>query len=590
MYRTGDYVLLDFETTNLDKGSALNEHNSTVLAVWYTSWNKEWHYCFGDEFRIGDQLTSDLEHCDFLIAHNAKFEAQWLVRCGARLQRLLVYDTLLAEYVIGGNRWQFGALGLDRIAQRRWGEGKSNLVSRLIKSGVCPSDIPQGWLLDYCEQDCKLTLRLFEEQLKELDDALLGIVYSRCLVTPVLADIETAGLKLDEKKVYARLEELEKEQAQVVRDLNAITGPVNYNSPKQVSALLYDKMGFSELSRHGKPLRTPAGGRKTDADTILLLKATTKEQKQFVELFGKVKATEHELKMYIRKFADCCKHDGGILYASINQSSTQTHRFSSSGAKYRTQIQNIDRSLKPMFTARNDGWLVAEADGSQLEFRVAGHLGRDRAILEDLLAKRDVHSATAQQLGTSRQDAKPFTFKPLYGGRSGTPKERAYYEYFRTRYAGITAAQDKWINEVLVSGKLRTEWGLVFYWPGTTISSSGYVSNSTSICNYPVQSFATADIIPISLVHFWHRCKVRGLRLRLVNTVHDSIIAEVPPEEIEEFYDLARQCFIDDVYPFLEKVYKVKLTVPLGCEVVSGTHWGIKGNERKYEAGEHLYV
>lgn len=588
VYRSGRYVLLDFETTNVDKGSPHDKQNSIVLAVWYTSWDKQWHAKFAGEYDQGG-LCRDIAQADFIVAHNAKFELGWLGRCGVEIGNLLVYDTLLAEYCIGGNRWQFGALALDSISKRRYGEGKQSLVSLLIKSGVCPSVIPASWLEEYCHTDCELTLRLFNDQIKEIDDALLGVVYSRNLVTVPLVSIEAAGLQLDPVKVSKRHEELQNALAKSEKELADLVGVVNFNSPKQVASLLYDTLGFEELTKRGEPDRTDAGGRRTDVDTILKLRATTKEQRRVLEVFARSKELSSELSKYITKFERCCKVDGGLLFAAFNQSNTQTHRLSSSGRKYKTQFQNLPRHLKPLFKAKREGWLVCETDGSQLEFRVAGHLGRDAVILEDLVAKRDVHSTTANMLGVSRQDAKTDTFKPLYGGKSGTKKQVAYYEYFRTRYAGITAKQNDWINEVLISGKLRTEWGLTFYWPDTRMEGSGYIRNSTSICNYPVQSFATADIIPISLVYFYYRAASRGYALQLVNTVHDSIIAEVPPDEVESFHSLAKQCLIDDVYPYLEKVYNVKLTVPLGCEVTWGTHWGCKDNETKYDAEPSLY-
>lgn len=76
--------------------------------------------------------------------------------------------------------------------------------------------------------------------------------------------------------------------------------------------------------------------------------------------------------------------------------------------------------------------------------------------------------------------------------------------------------------------------------------------------------------------------------MMIVNTVHDSIIVELPEEEIEDFHRLAQQCLIEDVYPYLEEVYGVKLTVPLGCGVMIGSHWGSK-DETVYNAKESLY-
>lgn len=332
------------------------------------------------------------------------------------------------------------------------------------------------------------------------------------------------------------------------------------------------------------------------------LRATTKAQKKFLELFKKSKSLYNELTKYLRKFNDCSRESNGLLTGQFNQTNTQTHRISSSGKNYSTQFQNFPRSYKPVFTARRDKWLIGECDGAQLEFRVAAHLGRDDTALEDIEAQTDIHNVTAGIIGVSRQDAKAHTFKPLYGGRSGTNREQEYYKFFRDKYKGITDTQYKWIDEVVANGTLRTEWGLRYYWPNTKMDRSGYVNNTTAICNYPVQALATAEIIPIALTIFWHRLKRSGLQMFIVNTIHDSIIVELPESEIREFHDLAKQCLIDDVYPYLEKVYGMKFTVPLGAGVKVGSHWngedchkyvpeGLEHDkgEVKYEAQKELY-
>jgi DNA polymerase I-like protein with 3'-5' exonuclease and polymerase domains len=273
------------------------------------------------------------------------------------------------------------------------------------------------------------------------------------------------------------------------------------------------------------------------------------------------------------------------------------------------QFQNFPRAYKHIFKSRNEGWLVGECDGAQLEFRVAAHLGRDEVALRNItdpdfdahittasyMADMDaaemleLHRAGDAEVGKLRQDAKSETFKPLYGGSFGTPEQMKWYKGFKELYSGIANAQQSWIDEVLNNKFLVTEWGMRYYWPSTTMDRSGYVKNTTSICNYPVQAFATAEIIPVALAAFWHRLRTSDLRMFIVNTVHDSIIVELPPEEEIAFHDLAQQCLIEDVYPYLEKVYGVKLSVPLGAGVMVGSHWGSK-DETVYEAKEELYA
>jgi DNA polymerase I-like protein with 3'-5' exonuclease and polymerase domains len=596
IYRSDNYVVIDFETTTINKGLSLYEDNRIVLAVWRYG---PAHPRAGDGVQIRwageydlDDLVRDCRDADFICAHNAKFELGWLARCGLDLGDILVFDTMLAEYVLGGNRWVWAQLSLENCGQRRLKEGKTDIISKMFKAGLCSTEIPESWLESYCVQDVSLTWRLMLKQRELLiEREQLPILFTRCLLTPVLTDIETNGMTLDENLIRIRLEQTEKEYADTMERLERMTGGINPNSPLQLAEFLYGTLKFEErkkkVGRKWEPDRTPSGRAKTDAATIALLKSTTKKQRDFVALFKRTKELYNELTKYLRKFNDCVEDAGGLLRAQFNQSSTQTHRLSSTGLDYSAQFQNFPRVYKPLFKASQSGWLVGEADGSQLEFRVAGHLGRDPVAIDDIENGVDVHRITADIIGCTRQEAKPHTFKPLYGGTSGTDDERKYYVHFKEKYTGIADAQQRWIDEVLREGSLRTEWGLRYYWPNTRMDPSGYVTNTTSICNYPVQAFATAEIIPIALVYFWHRLRLRGVQCRILNTVHDSIIAEFPPEETEMFHELSQQCLIDDVYSYLHDVYNIDLTVPLGCGVSVGEHWGSK-DETQYSASKEL--
>jgi DNA polymerase I-like protein with 3'-5' exonuclease and polymerase domains len=391
-------------------------------------------------------------------------------------------------------------------------------------------------------------------------------------------------MQLDQEEVLRLWEEKEEQLAHLELDLEKFTGGINWNSPKQMTEYLYDELGFDEVLDHRRnPIRTATGNRSAGIKVIERLRATTVRQRAFLDIYLEAKGVNNELTKYLRKFRDCCEKDGGFLQGSFNQCNTQTHRLSSSGARYRTQFQNFPRSYKRIFKARKEGWLVGESDGAQLEFRVAAHLGRDSTAVDDIRNGTDIHKVTAGIIGCSRQDAKAHTFKPLYGGTSGTPAEQKYYRYFGEHYGGITAEQHRWIDTVVEQKWLETEWGLRYYWPHTKMESSGYVTNSTSICNYPVQALATAEIIPIALVYFWHRLKRSNYEMYIVNTVHDSIIVELPESEIPDFHELSKQCFLDDVYRYLSNVYNIEFTVPLATGIKTAPRWGQTEDETLYQ-------
>jgi DNA polymerase I-like protein with 3'-5' exonuclease and polymerase domains len=472
----------------------------------------------------------------------------------------------------------------------------------MIKNGVPTEDIPQSWLLRYCKRDVEAAGELFLLQRELLrKQGLEAVNYQRNLVTPALTDIEFNGMQLDCEAVKAYELQTEEAYAKATTELQTFCEGASPSSTKQMREFIFDTLKFRVPTDYkGEPILTPSGAPSVASDVVAQLVPTTKRQTEFVRLRQKWARLHSDLTKYIRKLSECCRLDRGHLQASFNQCVTRTHRLSSNGLQHRVQFHNLNRGFKPFFTSRHRDWLVGEADGAQLEFRIATHLGRDQVALGDIVHGRDVHKYTASILNgidmesvsrDQRQSAKSDTFKPLYGGTSGTPAQQTYYNAFKARYQGIANTQQRWTQCVLRDKFLRTEWGMKYYWPDTRLCKSGYITNSTSIYNYPVQAFATAEIIPCALVAAWHR--MRHLQSFLVNTVHDSIIAELHPAEVDAWHELAKQCLIEDSYKMIEALYGVKLTVPLGAGVMVGTHWAskeAKQSEVTYEAPEELWL
>jgi DNA polymerase I-like protein with 3'-5' exonuclease and polymerase domains len=565
LYWSDNYVVIDFETTTIHKGSPLVEGNRLVLASWFDNRTGQIKSHFGSEFEMGD-LVASIEGADFIVAHNAKFELGWLKRCGLDLRKVVAFDTIIAEHVLGGNRYFIQQLGLNACLIRRGLEQKEDTVGRMIKGGVCPSEIPASWLQKYCERDVMACHELFLDQRKALFDAGQGhLIYQRCLVTPALVDMEFNGLQLDKEIIDELTKEIEDRYAQSTSELQEFCGGVPPTSPRQLATFVYDQLRFTVPRDHrGRPMRTPKGEPSVAAEVMDRLRPTNSTQRTFLDKYLEWKELDTKVTKYLRKFQHCCDTTGGRLLGSFNQCNTRTHRFSSSGLVDKIQLQNLDRNFKKFFTTRERGWLVGEIDGAQLEFRIAVHMGRDPVGLRNITTPGfDVHALTAQTLGVSRQEAKPFTFKPLYGGIGGTPEQMAYFEAFKATYTGVATTQRRWVLECLDKKQFTTEYGLSFYFPFCKLTSSGWITHTTNIYNYPVQGFATAEIIPIALVCAWHR--MANWNSFLVNTVHDSIIAELHPSEVEAWHELARTCFISDTYSILRSLYGIELTVPLGA-------------------------
>jgi DNA polymerase-1 len=581
------YLVLDFETNNLDKGSALNPDNHIVLACWeiVTGTQVVKKHVFADEYGL-HELEEDIRRADFVVAHNAKFELQWLKRCGLELRDILVFDTFLAEWVIAGNRkWD---LSLDGTAKRYSLGAKSSLASTAMKMGIDPSVIPSVWLLPYCYRDVELARKVYQQQIEILQrDGLLHLALTRNLTCAVLADIEFNGCELDQERVESEYEKAIDEFETIEAELKGLTGGVNLSSPKQLAAYLYDVLKFPlPKDSKGNVIKTEKGALKTDVATLALLKATTDEQRTFVELYKRRNKLDALLSKNLEFFHRVVKEREGTFYGVLNQGFTQTHRLSSSGRSILfkalktakgCQLQNLPRQYKGLFTAYDPDYVVGEADGAQLEFRVAADVGHDPVATKDIIDGVDVHSVTAETLTkagepTTRQNAKSSTFAPLYGGGGKTRAQKAYAAFFKKKYHGIAETQQGWTMEVLERGYQINPYGMRFYWPGTKMGASGYIDNTTSIYNYTVQGFATGEIIPIALVFFWHR--TRGLPITIWNTIHDSIASRVHKDVVEEYKRLSKQCLTTDVYAFLREVYHYEFEVPLGVGVKVAKNWG----------------
>lgn len=589
------YVCLDFETTNIEHGSPYDRNNRLLLACWvlgkdHPAYGRDGrvHSRWGSEFEQ-QQLLEHIASAEFIVAHFTKFELGWLERCGLALRSTLPYCSQIGEYVIAGNRKLPGGLGLEATAARYGLVGKRSFVHSLIKGGVCPSEIPPKYLHAYCEQDVRLTEQVLLQQRQRLAaDGLLPVAYARGLSTPALVDMESRGMCLDPARVAPVFADYSTRYGALLKTFETVTGGINPKSAPQMREYLYTKLAFAEATDHrGNPLRTSGGKKKipaprTDKKVLPLLKATTEAQKEFKHLaieIAKLKVPVQNL----TKMSKLLKKGERISYATINQTVTDTHRTSSTGRNGGFQQQNLDRDFKTLFRAREPGWLVVESDAPQLEFRVAAFLGNDAVAKQEIESGSDIHALTAEVYGVKRQDAKAKTFAPLYGSTSGSAKDKAYQKAFRAKYKGIYDTQTKWTYDVLKDKKLRIASGLVFYWPDTVMSNSGYIKNRTSIFNYGIQSFATADIMPLTLALVWHG--MAGMRAFPIATIHDSIVFECPQSELDSLVECVVQCFTDRIYPLLNKLYDIDFNIPLGVGIKAGTFWS-EGAESKFERGD----
>ena len=346
--------------------------------------------------------------------------------------------------------------------------------------------------------------------------------------------------------------------------------------------VIYEKLGriagfkFTPKSVHD----CGVNGFVTEADKLdeLLETATDAKAKEFLSGLIRLNQVNTYLNTFVEGIKRATHTDTSILYTNFNQIITATGRLSSSDPNFQNQPRGKTFPVKKAIVSRFAGGKIFEADYAQLEFRCAGQLSGDKQVYADVTNKVDIHAFTRDTLNAAdggnrdRQDAKPETFKPVYGGTYGTPVQMAYYSAFRKKYKGLAEWQVTTSEFVLRNGYYQLPTGRQYRWLGVQREWDGRISFFTQIANYPVQGFATGDIVPLACILIDRAFQRLGLRSLPFLTVHDSIEVDVYPGEEDIVAKTVVQCMLD-VKQELKRRYDYDLTIPLEVEGKLGYNW-----------------
>ena len=324
-----------------------------------------------------------------------------------------------------------------------------------------------------------------------------------------------------------------------------------------------------------------ANGFSTSKDNLILLESVAKSKgmDDAVDFLSKVRrlsAVDTYLSSFVEGIQTNTKPDGK-LHVRLLQHRTATGRFSGADPNMQNMPRGGTFPVKKVFVSRWDGGKILEADMAQLEFRTAAFLSQDGVAIEEVSTGFDVHSYTAKIITdagqhTSRQDAKAHTFAPLYGatGYGRTKAEAEYYEHFTEKYQGVKLWHTRLAKEAVNTNTIKTPSGREFSFPDVTRRRNGTVTFFTQIKNYPVQSFATADIVPICLLHI--EKLLDSMQSCVVNSVHDSVVIDVHPDEERQVLDIIKQTN-DDLPNLINLRWGVNFNVPLLLESKIGPNW-----------------
>ena len=326
-----------------------------------------------------------------------------------------------------------------------------------------------------------------------------------------------------------------------------------------------------------------SNGFGTDKGNLLYLEGIArskgmKEAELFLQNLRSLSAVETYLSSFVEGIATHVKNDGR-LHVRLLQHRTGTGRLSGADPNMQNMPRGGTFPVKRVFTSRWEGGQIMEADMAQLEFRVAAFLAQDKTAIEEVSTGFDVHAYTAQVISDagqpmSRQEAKAHTFAPLYGasGFGRSQAEATYYQQFTTKYSGIAKWHEALAKEALNTGKITTPSGREFAFPDVVRRRFGGVTFFTQIKNYPVQSFATADIVPISLIYIDRLLTANRLHSCVVNSVHDSVVIDVHPDEKDKVLKVISTAN-DKLIAIVNRKWNIDFNVPLLLEAKIGPNW-----------------
>ena len=323
-----------------------------------------------------------------------------------------------------------------------------------------------------------------------------------------------------------------------------------------------------------------ANGFNTGKGELDVLSATAKNNRMdealgFISDLKRHNAVSSYLSSFVNGIRTYTKANG-FLHVGLTQHITATGRFSGRNPNMQNMPRGGTFPVKKVFISRFENGLIMEADFAQLEFRTAAFLAQDETAMQEIADGFDVHAYTAKVITdagqpTTRQEAKEHTFAPLFGasGYGRTKAEATYYTHFNDKYKGIAAWHEKLADDVMRFEKITNKSGRQYAFPNVERIGKR-VTHFTMIKNYPVQGFATGDVVPVVLNEMHER--LRHMQSCLVNTVHDSMVVDVHPDEKDLVLSLV-WTLNQDLNKIIEETYGIEMNVPMLLEAKIGKNW-----------------
>ena len=390
-------------------------------------------------------------------------------------------------------------------------------------------------------------------------------------LSKVLSDMETEGFCVDEEGIEQFGKELGKKIDTAVSEIYEQAGyEFNLNSPKQLGQALFEKMGIPAKKK-------TKSGYSTNAEVLESLAPDYPVVEKILEYrtLSKLKST------YCDGLLKVIDEDGRVR-STLNQTETRTGRISSS----EPNLQNIPvrsplgKEMRKFFKAR-DGYLLVDADYSQIELRVLAHMANDKNMIAAFNEGNDIHAITASQVfdlplmmvtPLMRSRAKAVNFGIVYGiGAFSLSKNigvsvgeaKEYIENYLNNFSGVRDFMKETVEKAKKCGYVETMYSRRRYLPEINASNANMRAAAERMAmNMPIQGTA-ADIIKIAMIRVSNALEEMHMKSKLILQVHDELIVEAPEDEAEIVKSLLKR----------EMENAVALRVPMTADVGVGKTW-----------------
>ena len=461
----------------------------------------------------------------------------------------IIFDCYIAAYLLNPSAGQY-------------------TVERLCSEYKIPYFLQKGELSDILSLKA-LSAKLADELNKTGMDNLFYEI--ELPLTEVLASMEHEGFLIDAKGVKDFGEMLKGDLASLEERIYSLAGKkFNILSPKQLGEVLFEDLKLP-------PKKKTKTGYSTDAEVLEELSG----KHPIIELILQYRQLSKLNSTYVEGLLKAVSPDGRI-HSSFNQTETRTGRISST----EPNMQNIPvrtelgKNMRKFFAAK-DGFVLLDADYSQIELRILAAVCGDKTMQEAFAEGHDIHAITASQVfglplemvtPSMRRAAKAVNFGIIYGigafslskdiGVSVAEADRYIKEYLR-HYPNVSKYMERTVENAVKNGFVTTIFNRRRYIPELSSSNKNIQAfGRRAAMNAPIQGSA-ADIIKIAMVKVYKRLKGEKLDARLILQVHDELIVEASEKDAEAAAKILKE----------EMEGAAKLSVPLTAEVNKGKTW-----------------